>query len=467
MHWERRQLAGKATRNELDLPLITNEEAMAVHFAAYLQHAYADRHLSVRDCTVDKITYRPQESSVDLLYRLGLQEGAGAVFEQWFFVRFYADDPAEKYSQWGTEPQRHPVTGWRPIDSWPAHSAVIWAFPHDERLPQLAQAADCADVAAVATAAAVTLGFTPGTICHQVRRHLVKYMPGKRCVLRFTLTMTDPVRGACELELYSKTYGDGTSGAIYAAFHQLSTQSAFAVPETVLHLPAIDTYWQKAWPGVSLEEHYDPDAYAAILPQVVGALVAFHRSTLAPLAAAPDGAAEAAEARRNGKKIGHFLPQRQATWRALGDRIAEAFTLLPPLTAPLVPLHGTFRLSQLLSNGRALAVTDLDAIGLGDPHYDVAEFMATVRYQRFRRQRPAHELIAQAAAFQRHYQQQVPWPLEQQRLHWYIAASLLRKFRQSLKGLEVPILGQQEELSQLIEAELALACHPVVAAVGT
>jgi hypothetical protein len=90
-----------------------------------------------------------------------------------------------------------------------------------------------------------------------------------------------------------------------------------------------------------------------------------------------------------------------------------------------------------------------------------------VRYQRFRRQRPAHELIAQAAAFQRHYQQQVPWPLEQQRLHWYIAASLLRKFRQSLKGLEVPILGQQEELSQLIEAELALACHSAVEAVGT
>ena len=455
------------------LATFTDPQQMAQIFTTYLPELSRSHSLTVHSCTIDKISYHPAKEKAEILYRLALVRDNGTHVDQWFYCQLVAagqgaalaEEAYTRVSTTGSSINEH----WQPVTFLPQFEALLWAFPYDPALSHLQQLVDEDFMREVIRQNRPALGLVPDAVIAHVTCKQVKYMPRRRCVLFLEVATHSATQGEQQVRLYSKTYGDTSSRTVFNIFAEVETALAgqngaarngshagqvrklnFEVPKSLVHVDAVHTYWQEMWPGEPLDECYGTAEFDRLLPAAATLLATLHRSTVPQLTSASYIAKLPKEIRRNGEKIGDFLPHRRSEMLTLAETVAEAVSQHTQRhdIAP-VPLHGTYRISQLMANGSRLALTDLDSMGLGDPHYDVAEFMATTLYQHVRRKLPLERLTTQAQHFQTLYQDAVPWQLRQEGINAIISASILRKLRQSLKGLEEAATAQIDTICQL------------------
>jgi hypothetical protein len=340
---------------------------------------------------------------------------------------------------------------------------LAFAFPHDPRLAQLPEIASPEAVRKIAEENAAALGIGAGARLGEVRCRQVKAMPGKRVVLRFEIDVHGAGGASRPLAFYSKTYGDATSLHVYRILCQAcdalgSARVPLDIPRPLLHLDALHTYWQEEWPGRPMSELYAEAGLAGALPRVASALASLHRLELTGLGSAFYVGEVAEEALEDAARIAAFLPGDARRLESLTRRIAEQGARLPALAGcPDVPLHGAFRMSQLLERDGRLAMTDFDGVARGDPHYDVAEFQSSLLYQHFRRGLALEPLLAFAEGFREAYAACAPWPIDPARLAWFTSAFLIEKLHGSLKGLETAIFPRIDDVYALSERFLARA----------
>jgi aminoglycoside phosphotransferase (APT) family kinase protein len=105
----------------------------------------------------------------------------------------------------------------------------------------------------------------------------------------------------------------------------------------------------------------------------------------------------------------HALEERSATHSAIA----------------VTPIHGAFRLSQvLLTNGRC-AIIDFDDVKRGNPLIDVASFVAHLLYVQVKGQLSQAQSQVAIQHFCRAYAAHVPWTVDGDVLAWYIAAHVV------------------------------------------
>jgi hypothetical protein len=206
-----------------------------------------------------------------------------------------------------------------------ADALVTW-LPFDVRLPALAE------------------------LPREVR--LLSYKPGRRAVLRLDRHV---------LKLY------GSAWQFAAAAAGLRAGSALADVATPPSEAVVAPLHLTAQGAVDGEPVSSLDAAAE-----AGALVRRLQRAEAPQLMPAPREAQLDAARRKAALIGAVVPALAPRVEKLVRRLGRS---MPP-TVRVVPAHGDFHAGQLLRAGASLIVLDLDAMCLGSPALDLAEYAA-------------------------------------------------------------------------------------------
>jgi thiamine kinase-like enzyme len=452
------------------LLVATEAEAMREHFARYFQQAYPALDLQVVHCAIEKIYYRPGRHC-GMLYRLRLRPpsgrpGQGSEADEWFFGRMYASGVAcSKFEQAAAavehfKPARNFLQAVKPVNFWPDLNMLFWVFPQDPKLPALPQAVDPAFIRKQVEANFAAFGLLGnGSVaaprCADLRYDRVKYMPGKRCVLRFHARLDDAAGEAQEVTFYSKTYGDGMSRyhfqILQSAYRQLTAQvKEINLPRPLLHLDEANTFWQEEWKGKALIEALDEFDWDELFPRIAAMLASLHRSRINGFRPGPDLDDVLQSTLEDGAELVQTLPQYQPLISPLLSRLQTAKTALEQQEIAAVPIHGACRLEQMLVRGTELALVDFDAVALGDPLFDLAEFLASLQFLQLSRALPRQRLARAVDLFYETYARQVSWSCDRRRVAWYALSFLTSKIFLSLKNLDFQALQRLESEGQEI-----------------
>ncbi|MEK7729130.1 MAG: hypothetical protein AAB354_12010, partial [candidate division KSB1 bacterium] len=272
------------------LELVTDPAAMAKRFETFVTEAAPG--YKVESCAIEKIYYRPAQSCT-LLYRVLMQNGTEARLKQWFFGKVFPHKRARKrfdeiVTQSGNANgaihiANEPV--WQPFSFWPDLDMVVWSFPRDPKMDWLSRMVDLDFVKDTINASVADFGFDENWRAEHVTFDRVKYMPGKRCVLRYHVDFIGPNRETRKLSFYSKTYHDAKSRyhfeILRAAYEHSRKHAAFVqIPRPIRHLEEVNTFWQEEWPGAPLLEVLHEQNWETLFPRLGAAVANLHKSAM-------------------------------------------------------------------------------------------------------------------------------------------------------------------------------------------
>jgi hypothetical protein len=274
-------------------------------------------------------------------------------------------------------------------------------------------------------------------------------MPGKRCVLRFHLNLIGPSGESRQVSFYSKTYNDGWSryhfDMLKAVYERLAAQAPIInIPKPLVHLDGFNTFWQEEWPGHPLIDVLEEQNWEELFPRIAEVVAALHRSGSNGFRTGPDLDEVMNTAEEDGTRFVHTLPQYQRSIMPALERLRAEKSALELQNIPVAPIHGACRVEQMLVRGSKLALVDFDAVAMGDPHYDVAEFIASLQYLELSRSLSRQRLAKAAKLFYESYAALVPWscPASRDRISWYARAFLISKMFLSIKNLDFQALSR-------------------------
>jgi hypothetical protein len=456
--------------------------AMAQHFTRYFRASDIEPGWEVAHCTIEKVYYRPGKHC-GVLYRLAFRHASGNEFDEWVFGRTVPHgtenerfDAAVADVQ-RSRPARDLLRLMPAINLWRDLNMILWIFPQDPKLATLPQVVDPAFVrqqveANLPVLSGQALGASKNGSnsksewrCAEVRYDRVKYMPAKRCVLRYHVNLIDPSGKSHEKTFYCKIYQDGRSryhfDMLKSVYEQLTVKTAAVnIPRPLLHFDGLHTFWQEEWPGNALLDVINQFDWQDIFTRVALVLAAFHRSPANGFDSAPDLNVVLEKADEDGAKFLRLWPQQQPLVGRVLELLHATKKVFDKQEMPRVPIHGACRIEQMLARGNELALVDFDAVTLGDPIHDVAELIASLQYMGLTRGLSGERIAVAAETFYRSYAGQVPWACDRRRIGWYALAFLMTKFYSSTKNLERHALQQIDTAGKAI-------CEDWLKTVGT
>ena len=441
----------KATIDDKNLPHLQqalDSAAMAPAFEEFFRREYPERGLSVEACYIGRVYHKPGKNC-GILYHLRCRDRdlrlSSPVLHGKMFANGEAQDKILK-----AQPESWPGCGfWKPVRFWPEMEMLLHTFPYDPRLPYLGQLSEADFVKRQIEENLAGFGLSNEWKCRDLVWGVVKYMPTKRCILRYDLVFTDAANNLRPFAFYSKTYDSPRSRYVYEALQKIWASPAchtgvLNIPRPIAHLDSANTLWQLAWEGRGFTEVVGPTGWANLprsgfVPKIASMLAALHQipSTGLQLQSGASPAIMLKGVEEEVAKLLPFLPEHEE----ILTRLLTTMTTGAPSSAapiPQVTLHGAFKLAQILcrvdpDGNSHLALVDFDAIACGDPHYDLAEFIASLVFLRISNGISAAPLGESVELFLSDYQKQTPWACKPQRLAWYVVAFLLGKIHSSLK----------------------------------
>lgn len=441
------------------LDIVTDPAAMAARFDAYVKEAAPG--YRVESCAIEKIYYRPSQSCT-LLYGVALKNGVDTRLKQWFFGKVFPHKRARKRFDEIVPLLRdnEAITiahepRWQPINFWPELDMAVWSFPHDPKMDWLSRMVDLDFIKSEINASLQDFGFAETWRAEAVRFDRVKYMPGKRCVLRYHADFLGPNRERRTLTFYSKTYHDAKSRyhfeILAAAYAHCRAQTSFMqIPRPIRHLEIVNTFWQEEWPGRPLLDVLHEQEWSALFPRLGAALADLHKSQMPGLRPGPDLSDALKTAADDAAELMLLVPHVRDEIALWMDRLAEQHAEFIQEHIPLATTHGAIRLEQMLIRGDELALIDFDALALGDPLADAAEFIASLQFLELSQSRDRADLLAATELFLSGYVAHAPWPCAPRRLAWYALAFLLSKMFLAVKNLDRPSLQKLESAGMIM-----------------
>ena len=418
-------------------------------------------------CAIEKVYYRPRHHC-GILYRLTLRHPAGQNAEEWFFGRMYPANSRYDHRERSTRKPKYVraspefLRQMPALFFWPDLNMRFWVFPQDPKIMNLPYLTDLDFVRRHIEANLSTFGLDGDQAdgesktwhCVSLEYDRVKYMPGKRCVLRFRMIAVTPFGESRAMTFYSKTYSDGWSAFHYAmtksVYEQLAAQTReINLPRPLLHLNGFNTYWQVEWPGQALINVLAEQNWEELFPRLAAMIAALHRSRMEGLRAGPDPDDVLSTALEDGALLLHALPQVQSYLQPVLDDLQAEKSAIAQEKVPSVPIHGACRLEQMLVRHTELALVDFDAVSHGDPYYDLAEFIASLQYLEITRGLQRARIERALGLFCQHYGARVPgFQFNARRLGWYARAFLITKMFSSIKNLDFEALQRLEHAGQ-------------------
>jgi len=291
----------------------------------------------------------------------------------------------------------------------PRANLTVQRFPHDSRLPALAES--CAPVpgspvfSALEAAARTCLSDNSWNVISATAEP-VRYKPASRCVIRYRLVLqrATPEGRPHHMTLFGKLYRHPEQAvAVHSTMQGLYAEQE-QTDQAVIPRPLgiAETL------GLSLNETVPPAAGAQPGPSRTGlyamrprflrgrggrvlepvmpdeelsltgtALARLHTSHVQPQGAPRTGAMEAQRVVERAAVIAAGNPAQAPAVQRWGNDLARRLEQLrPPVYGPT---HGGFKASQLLFGHHQVFVVDLDGFCAADPALDVGYFLAYLR----------------------------------------------------------------------------------------
>ncbi|MCI0694732.1 aminoglycoside phosphotransferase family protein [candidate division KSB1 bacterium] len=411
------------------LQLATNLSAMQEAFQSRLPE-FAEGRWKIDEVDIERFDYKPGRKC-SICYELSLHDVAqGAGASQLLLGVMAPNGEAEaSFAKAKREANFPPVFG--PAAYFlPDLNMVLWGFPNDPAIKRLPALIDKTRFRALIEKYWERLRIGPEITLRDVATNMVKYVPQHRCTFRHVLELQksrERDSSAGEVVVYSKIHDDKTDGEPFFKIVQsvrntpVCQSGALLVPEPLFFDHEINAGFQRGLHGQNLDlqlNKIDLDEAAAKIGAVLAEL---HQCSLEGLEDRPldDELLKFA-------KVKKILAARDSAYNPKLDfidgELRKRFSSLATLSP--APIHGAFRLTQLLLVEGKLALVDLDGFVMGNPISDVGSFLAHLLYL------PLKGLITQAQArsavrrFCQAYREKAYQGLPGEVLEWYIAVYL-------------------------------------------
>ena len=422
-------------------------EPDAEHLRAVLQRELAGFEAGEReivDVRVSKVrrstSMRRNPHPISMLLDLDVRDAAtGRCGTERYYAKAYrAGASASAFAGIDRSALVAPAIG-APLSLVSALDMLLWAWPNDPSLPQLAQLLDPNRLPTVLPQGVSLLGHAAGGA------EVLRYEPERRATLRCTLR-TAQAAGP-ESVVYGKTFCDEASACAllerFAYFWQLSQVDAAApcVGRPLGWDRSTRTFWQAAAPGQPLMGRAHAVDELTGFEAIGRALAKLH---LAPLQTSAQRSTVhwLAEVQRRVQKIGRAAPDLASRAQNLSAMLETNAMHLPRARQTLI--HGDFHPDQVWLHGDRVVFFDFDEFALGNPMEDLAEFIVKLEQQggtATRRQSQVESLLAGYCAV-------APRFFNAQWLQWHRAV-------QTLLQASRAFIYQQPDWRTLVDARLA------------
>ncbi len=471
---------------------VLNMSVMAERFEQHLHACGLDPEWKVTRCAIEKIYYRPKKRC-RVLYRLTFSHTFHGEEEEWFYGEMAPSGRGEiQFNEATATAKPHRAVSnflgeLPPVSLWRELNMVLWMFPQDPNLAMLPQVVDPSFMKKQVEANwkvffVPTTSFDPEPFdfaqgklhrrtqdeektlhgersrtmnwrCINISYERMKYMPGKRCVLRCRVNL-----GERDVTFYSKIYKNAMGryhfNFLKSACEQLKSRAVpVNIPCPLCFLDGYNTVWQEDWGGRPLIDAFNQRDAGELFPRIAAMLVEFQNSQITGLRPGPDIDTVLLTATQDGTRFANTLPQHQDLVNRVIVQLNKSRPVLQRQPIPSVPSHGACRLEQMLIKGSELALLDFDALASGDPLYDVAEFMASLQFLEFTHGLPREQLSKAAESFYESYAAQMSLSCDPRRLAWYALAFLLTKMDLAVKSLDIPALERLESNAETVVNE--------------
>lgn len=332
---------------------------------------------------------------------------------------------------------------------------VLWGFPNDPKMKHLHELFDAEAFSALLGRHAKALGLGENPHFPALETRIAKYVPGGRCVLEHWAWSDTQRRGAPLLHLYSKTYADESGVRIFDIMEKLwrserRREGTFGMPEPLFFDEKNAVIFQRPIAGSHIIDELDELDLPKLAPRLGTLLAGIHRSELKDLPAMPP-----LEGLHNLHKAYSIISSSQPeNLERLSDIVKRIEMQLPDTYGlPTTPLHGAFRLSQVLISDDRLVLLDFDGLKAGNPASDVGSLCAHLFYQSVKGELTLEESRKSIATFCAAYREATPWGLPLPALRWFTANDLVAKHAKKM------VKRGKKQREQKIEDLLTLADH--------
>jgi hypothetical protein len=372
--------------------------------------------VEIESVALHDFAYRPQRTA-SFVYELRLRDDTGARHRH--FMHAWLGDV-------GRTRRRHArLRGRRWVTPrfgpaflhFPQLGFLLFGFPNDPRL-RVESLADPAGALA-------TFRAHPGILrqaADSCASDVVHYVPHKRLVMRH---LVQP--GA--RQLYTKSYAHPRGALVFAIAKQLwehgrGDPDAFMIATPLAYLHESRTLVQEGLQGWRHLPYGDWVRATPCMRALGRGLARIHTSKVLV-----DSTWGPQQELARFEKVAHLV-------RRFEPRCGDALDVLRPLALRRVPalsaqhsvpIHGAFRLGQMLERDERVALVDLDGFRLGDPRSDLGSLVAQLHA------RVATERLEAAAASTATqvlldaYAGDVPWKCDDAALAWYVGLRLFSK----------------------------------------
>jgi hypothetical protein len=408
-------------------------DVMAQCFAdGFAERARGPAH-RVHACAVEEVYYRPGRHC-GILYRLRLNGHDAPEREEWLYARMLPRPLLRARHEKALDAvvaagaAALVSTALEPVSLWDRPGMIVWTFPNDPKLPGLRAMADLARVRRRLARTRDGLGLPAASGAGRAAPHAferVKYMPTKRCVLRFDVEAGRArPQGGAPFVFFAKAYPPGESEAAFRLQRDVLGRLAAAhatveVAEPLVHLADESAIWFADWGGHGLIAEANGHGWDAMAARAATALAAFHRVEQPGLPASASLSDTLDAARED---AGDYTTRAPGHARCARDIISRLEHRLPAARVgrPTVALHGAFRAEHVQVRGAHTALLDLrSAPGAVDAERVSRRFLE-------------------------HYAAAVPWVVDGASLAWHARVSILRKLHGAVKRLARPTLERLE-----------------------
>lgn len=367
-------------------------------------------------------------SRVDCLtvcYQLTIeQRGKSRQRDQLLYVKTYPDNISRDTFR---EIARH-LTSSAPSgnvpDIFPERNMIVWVFPNDPKLGQLARLTDAGSAKIHLPYKHLPEGCNSPEDIQSVDIDVIRYHPEVRCTLRYHVVWGKP--GQCRsIQLYAKTFLNEEGLKLFHLTRDLWEVSSqdikfFLIAKPLDYNISLKLLWQLGLKGKPASEFMGTSRTLDCIENIANGLAQWHSTTL-PTTTLRITRDRLPVVQVKINRLVSAFPGLEFPLQKLNVLLVDGYSHLPIMTDR--PAHGSFRIKEIIECRGRLAVFDLDNAAIGDSVRDLALFLCDLHTE-YKGQLLLNKM---AFCFYRTYQSKVEWSVPFEYLQWHIRVQFIKR----------------------------------------